>query len=454
MERLFDLNIEQVLEHWEVAHAVREIIANALDEQIITKTRQINIYKDDGKWYIRDYGRGLNSSHFTQNENQEKISSPHLIGKFGVGLKDALAVFYRKNIEVVINSKFARITLQMANKTGFEIQTLHAFFEDSINKTFEGTEFILSGITDEDIEKAKSMFLCFNDNAKLLEITKYGEIYQCLKSPSIIYINGVQVATEENFLFCYNITNINSQIKKALNRERSNVGRTAYSDTIKNILRQSKSNEVLLPLVDDLKNVMMGTNKDESSWVDIATYAAKKLNNDNNVVFMTPWQRANLTNQQVEILEHSGKKLIMVTDNVFDKIENSVQTFNTVYQEYNDAYSYKFVSYENLSESEQEVFNFRQSVIKFLEINNYKYDIPIKISETIRISSDGFCHNGCYDHEQKAIIILRSVLSNKTDFLGVLLHEFAHYQHGYTDNTRDFENELTDMLGLLFAQNL
>ncbi len=34
--RLFDLNIEEVLEHWEVEHALREIIANALDEQFLS----------------------------------------------------------------------------------------------------------------------------------------------------------------------------------------------------------------------------------------------------------------------------------------------------------------------------------------------------------------------------------------------------------------------------------
>lgn len=34
--RQFDLNIERVLEHWTVAHALREVIANALDEQALT----------------------------------------------------------------------------------------------------------------------------------------------------------------------------------------------------------------------------------------------------------------------------------------------------------------------------------------------------------------------------------------------------------------------------------
>ena len=35
----FDLNIENILENWEVYHAIREIIANALDEQILTDSR-------------------------------------------------------------------------------------------------------------------------------------------------------------------------------------------------------------------------------------------------------------------------------------------------------------------------------------------------------------------------------------------------------------------------------
>jgi len=32
-KRYFDLNIQRVLEHWTVSEALREIIANALDEQ-------------------------------------------------------------------------------------------------------------------------------------------------------------------------------------------------------------------------------------------------------------------------------------------------------------------------------------------------------------------------------------------------------------------------------------
>jgi DNA gyrase/topoisomerase IV subunit B len=85
--RLFDLNIEKILEAWDNAHAIRELISNALDEQVLTRTADIKICKEaDGTWTVRDFGRGLRYEHFTQNENPEKLKNVGLvIGKFGVG---------------------------------------------------------------------------------------------------------------------------------------------------------------------------------------------------------------------------------------------------------------------------------------------------------------------------------------------------------------------------------
>ena len=106
----FDLNIEKVLDDWDTCHAVREAIANALDEQLLTKTKDIEIFQDEqGLWHIRDFGRGLNHEHFTQKENEEKLHHRNLIGKFGVGLKDALAVFDRRGVKVRIKSSFGGV---------------------------------------------------------------------------------------------------------------------------------------------------------------------------------------------------------------------------------------------------------------------------------------------------------------------------------------------------------
>jgi len=100
-DRYFDLNIELVLEHWPVAFAIRELIANALDEHAIADTAEPVIVKDeDGAWHVTDFGRGLRYEHLTQKENDEKRRHPKVIGQFGIGLKDALAVFDRRQVRV------------------------------------------------------------------------------------------------------------------------------------------------------------------------------------------------------------------------------------------------------------------------------------------------------------------------------------------------------------------
>ena len=114
--------------------------------------------------------RGLQYMHFTQNENSEKLESPGLIGKFGVGLKDALGVFYRNNIDVTIHSKYSTVTLAMSSKPGFNVQTLHAVFSEPEHPNMEGTDVILTGITKDALQKAKSMFLVFDENLELWKL--------------------------------------------------------------------------------------------------------------------------------------------------------------------------------------------------------------------------------------------------------------------------------------------
>jgi len=59
-QHAFDLNIDTVLEHWTVPFGLRELIANALDEQALTGTAEPTITRDaSGNWHVRDFGRGL-----------------------------------------------------------------------------------------------------------------------------------------------------------------------------------------------------------------------------------------------------------------------------------------------------------------------------------------------------------------------------------------------------------
>ncbi|HTO40530.1 MAG TPA: hypothetical protein VL026_06105, partial [Rhizomicrobium sp.] len=54
---------------------------------------------------------------------------------------------------------------------------------------------------------------------------------------------------------------------------------------------------------------------------------------------------------------------------------------------------------------------------------------------------------GLWDPETASIVIKRDQLRSLSAFAGVLLHEIGHARSGHDDVTREFENELTEMLG-------
>jgi hypothetical protein len=172
--------LKKILDNWNTKHAIREIIANALDEQILTNSGEIQILRgvNDNSWIIKDFGRGLKYDHFTQKENDEKLSANNMIGKFGIGLKDALATFDRKGIYVEIKSRYGEITLGKTQKNGFDdLFTLHAYISEATRENFVGTEFHLTNVTETDIFEAKKLFLKFN-NESIIEETKYGSVLQ------------------------------------------------------------------------------------------------------------------------------------------------------------------------------------------------------------------------------------------------------------------------------------
>ncbi len=458
-DRKFDLNIEKILEDWKTYHAIREIIANALDEQMITQTKAIEIFKDTkNNWHIRDFGRGLRYEHLTQNESEEKAKHTNLIGKFGVGLKDALATFYRNKIKVLIKSKYGDITLGEASKAGFEdIKTLHAYISTPSNQYFIGTEFILSNCSDNDICKAKNLFFIFSSE-KILEKSSYGDVLLKNGEIATIYINGVKVAEEENFLFSYNITSINASIRKALNRERTNVGRNAYSDRIKTILLSSKEKSIAEKLIYDLQNFETGNSHDELKWIDVSLHAVKILNSVEKVVFMTPPELIQAA-RFVEIARQSGYQIITIPENLKQKMNeevdlkgNPIIDLTNFQKEWVNSFSFKFVDYENLSLQEKSI----------LEKINYVLDLiggrpsavkEIKISETMIIDQNTFSEAvGLWSSPY--IIIKRSQLSDEKLFWGTLLHEIAHVRSLATDVTLNFELELTNLLGQITTKGI
>ena len=457
-ERYFDLNMEDVLDDWEIYHAIREIIANALDEQVLTKTKEIEITKEDGVHKIRDFGRGLRYAHFTQNEDQEKLNNPDLvIGKFGVGLKDALATLNRHKINVNVKTKHGNITLEKRAKHGFpDIEVLHAVFSEPTEE-IDGTEFVLKGCADDDITKAKNLFLVFSgENA--LDKTKYGEILAKKSTVSNIYINGVKVAEEENFLFSYNITSMTTKMRKALNRERTNVGRTAYGVRVEKILLSSTNSEVARMLANDLGRYEQGTQHDELKWNDICIHACRILNSKDKVVFVTP-QEQSTEKHLLDYAKGDGCEIITIPNVIKEKIQgiedvegNMIRDISQYEHEYKESFEFKFISETELTDSEKEVFSYKDKILNLVG-GKPKIVHDIKISETLRVGSTVCGVAGLWQPSDGQIIIKREQLSNLRSFAGTLLHEIAHAKSGRPDIDQGFELALSDFLGVIATKS-
>jgi len=458
--RLFDLNIEKVLEHWSVAYAVREVLANALDEQSLTNTPAPQIYKDEqGAWHIRDFGRGLKYEHLTQNETKEKLKHKDLwIGKFGFGLKDAFAAFDRHKVKVAIYSKHGDITISKAGKHGFsDIATLHAFITEPSDSRLVGTDFVMDGVKDADIETAKSYFLQFSGD-EILETTQYGSVIRKgTKRKAKIYVNGLCVAEEEDFLFSYNITSPTAALRKALNRERTNVGRSAYTDRVKSILFNCSSSAVANELANDLQNFERGTMHDELDWTDVSLHACKTLNATGEVIFLTS-EQLRTGGSLVTHAQEEMRRVIVVPENIairFGKIRdvqgNPIIDLNLYRDEWNNSFQFSFVDVDRLTAKEKSVLSHKEKLLKIVgkRVNRVK---EIKISETMRINRFNDDEAlGVWIPDEQIVVIRRDQLAKVKSFAGTLLHELIHATTDTDDVSLEFEQELTKMLGRVFV---
>lgn len=451
---LFDLNVEKILDHWEVPEALREVIANALDEQALSGTREIEIVKRKDGWHIRDFGRGLRYQHLTQNENPEKRRRAELVvGKFGVGLKDALATFHRRGVGVTIRTPTADITLRRAAKTNFaDVKTLHAAVASpSSTARREGTDFVLAGLADGDVARAKEYFLRFAGD-ELVERTEYGEILRRRDDePARVYVKGVRVATEESFLFSYNITSTTAQLQKALNRERTNVGRTAYQDRVKSILLRAQSAAVAQALVEDLTRIPLGTNHDEITWLDVQEQAVRILAASGKTLFVSSLQ---MYTQGATIQEAraDGYRVIVVPDRLLGRLPkltdlhgDPILDISGFVQVWNDSFQFQFVDPAELGVEEQKAWRLLPHLMR-LAGEQAKRVREVLISTTMRLDEVNYETEGLWDSPR--IVVKRSVLDSPRHFARVVLHEIAHASSNANHGNLAFMAAIDDLAGL------
>ncbi|MBC8060593.1 MAG: ATP-binding protein [Clostridiaceae bacterium] len=382
---IIDLNIgENYLNDWDVYYAIREIIANALDEQNDGKIEVIE--KSEDEYIIRDFGSGLKIENFIMM-GSNKATKNSVIGKFGVGLKDALGVLDNNGIEVKIKTAKCSFELHMKEKSKTtKIKTLHVYVYENNEKDFKGTEFSLKKCKREYIEQAKNEFLIYKDDkVRLIEKTQFGDILEKENNNADIYINGMKISEDKNLVFSYNIKNISSKLKKGINRERKYVSRDAYREDIKRIIEKSRHSYVL----DTFENQLSRTYSDNSfleiKWntvlITTTNYIIKK-NINKNVRFVDNEDIQN--NRELYDLLCKSKDTVII--NVSQRIKKDIEKYrkdivgDNLFIEDPTNIEDGLLSKEELNDSQRKILQEAIDILKdinlikseFVSINNIK----------------------------------------------------------------------------------
>ena len=207
---------------------------------------------------------------------------------------------------------------------------------------------------------------------------------------------------------------MNATLKKSLNRERQNLGRSAYSERVRSILLSSESESVAQALSDDLQKTTVGDSHDELSWLDVQEHAVRILNAKRKVLFISSSdvvQRPDL----VDTARSAGFQVLTVSENLAKKIDGTtdlagqpVTAVNEFVRQHNESFQFRWILPEQLSSAEFAVWKHSERVLGYLGGRPDRVR-DIRISETM--SSGTFSTRetvGLWDSSTGCIIIKRT----------------------------------------------
>jgi hypothetical protein len=275
--------------------------------------------------------------------------------------------------------------------------------------------------------------------------------------PARIYVKGVRVAVEEQFLFSYNITSTTAQLQRALNRERTNVGRTAYQDRVKAILLKARSDAVAEELVKDLTRIPLGTNHDEVTWLDVQEQAVRILAAKGKTVFVSAQQMFTM-GSTVQEARADGYKVIVIPDRLLARVPklrdingNPILDISGFIQAWNASFTYDFIDPATLDKTERESWEILPRLVQ-LAGDHARRVKEVRISNTMRLDEGAYETEGVWDSPN--IVLKRSVLDSPRHFARVVLHEIAHASSGANHGSLAFMAAIDDLAGLAAIEAL
>lgn len=429
---LYPISIDYA-NNWDSVDAIVEFISNALD----TNT---NVLLDcnGGKIIVEDCGQGFEKKNLLFGSS-ESAKVGKAIGTFGEGLKMACLVLAREtNKEVKIETVGFNAIAKIVEDKEYNSNVLVLNLEENNREC--GTKITFVGTKDL-LEKAKSKILVYNTSFE-----KVNPEYEIYTPGGSLFINGVKICSI-NSLYSYNF--VGHLGKSLLNRDRKTVDTNMLSIRIPSCLGEVNDEKIMKSIL-SMKNGSYLENYLGSNVYCIDGRKKKRWKK----VALEVFEKCCLPNDNAEInlvAKDCGYKVLV---NILTSISNilSYIGFPTSKEVVNlrgdEDEVRRVIDKKQLTSEEKEVW---ERIEKILVVEYGETILSkIEICEEFVNSSEETQTLGLYSPKHNKCYVLRSLVCKNrfAELLGVIAHEIIHMETGYHDRTRDFENALTNLIGV------
>lgn len=412
---------------WGIKEALREILQNAID----TKTPVSVTAVEPTLWSVKDSGPGLHLSDFLLGRTSKSGDST-TIGQFGEGAPLGALVFVRegRKLEILSAGTRYKFTMEYDEKWKASLLTI----VDSDFPAAQGTEVFVE-CSRREMEAAMELFLYFNPKPTL-ESTKD---YDILEGSGDVYSNGLHIS-KGKWTLSYNL----KEHKELVNRDRNAIKGGAIESAISSVLGKTKNAQVIDRL---LRRFFQGKHVAE---FDSSVYPDS---------YQT-WKDAlaRTKGSKICLASNSEETNDLASDLGYEVLRNLPWGLEGLFARIGVPKASELVAKiepKPLTEEQLELDELRYwhkaREIALTAAQFLPKLVPL-ITEAVVFEDRNQALEGIV-LPGDTVGVNRTVLRNLPYFIaGVILHEAIHILSDQRDKTRGFENQLTDLIGLLAAK--
>ena len=422
--------------NWSEEMALRELIANEIDAVGDKFTMLLDA---SGMFTLTDEGGGLLPRHLVMGVSEK--SGPNAIGQFGEGLKMAALVYAgRKQTPVYIQARDREMWFTCEESETFGTPVLVLTWRPLVTPV-TGTMIAIQGVDVAALDAAKSRFLVFQPDTGWLD-----KPLGIRAEPGVIYVAGVRVQTYDRALFGYALAD-----SRLMNRDRTTLD---YERVVRAISIQlgkcCQKTVVDAVLIGCMKKQILETEEPVQFFSDDVHEFWKSR-------VRVAW----------------GKKVALVSGSEHDLVAKD-RGYRLVSASSSSAMETLIglgvlpsTQVVRIKPKKQKVEKIKKADLpttlrkKWSAANRYAKKAcrriygslavqwpPSKVVKTFDVEVTDAAV-GLWDGKKIQVLLRHAESASLEILIGTLLHEYAHkVSHAY-DRTREFESELTQMVGVL-----